>query len=68
MKTKREETSHTVNTGDCVLNKTNSTPAPVKFAISRKTVKNKENPSCLAKVIFYSQNKKHWKKLVVEFN
>ena len=44
-----------------VFNKTYSTPVPVKFAISRKTLQNKENPSCFAKAIFYSKNKKHQK-------
>lgn len=58
MKIKQQKTTHHFDyMGLCVLNKTNSTPAPVKFAISMKTVKNNENPSCLVKVIFYSQNK-----------
>lgn len=46
---------------------TYSTPASIRFPISQKTAKNKENPNCLATAIFYSQNKIP-KKLVVEFN
>lgn len=56
MKTKQEKTS-TLRIHETACLKTNLTPAQVKFAISIKTVTNKENPSCLARVVFYSQNK-----------